>query len=195
MIETPQGFIRTKRTGHDGVERIVFIGYVAEAIPEGDEVRLEVHAPEKLITDRPEPPFPPPMSEVVTAPKIFEFWWKQLDYVFGLADPRTFPPLHGGLSTDEDRIVRRYISVATELARSGVLNSHDGFGVQVSGGLAAPWEVEKWFSRTDLQVGFAGLVRQCDSPRERARFERVRGILWVAAEAASDPAHEHGLTS
>src|SRR5688500_16838600 len=33
MIETPQGFIRTKRTGHDGVERIVFIGYVAEATP------------------------------------------------------------------------------------------------------------------------------------------------------------------
>jgi hypothetical protein len=187
------GFVRTKRTGLDGVERIVFIGYIAETVYEGDEVTIKAHAPEKLITDRPAPPFAAPMNERVTAPKVFDFWWKQLDYVFELPDPRSFPLLPGSLGAEDDRIVRRYIRVAGDLAQSGVLNAQDGFGVHMSQGPVGPMEIEQWFSQTDLQVGFAGFLRQCDSVKERAHFARVRSILWVAAEAVQDAARGERL--
>jgi hypothetical protein len=129
----------------------------------------------------------------VTAPQVFNFWWKQLDYVFGLPNPRSFPPLPA-LATEELDIVRRYVRVAAELAESGVLNAlREGFNVQWPSGPTGPEEIEKRFSRKDLQVGFAGLLRQCDSSKEPAHYERVRGILWVAANAAQDDKHDERI--
>lgn len=183
----PGQAIRVTRTGADGKERIAFIGLIDEVASEGDQLSVTVYAPTKLVTDRREPPFPTPMSDYVLAPKVFDFWWKQLDYVFELPDPWTFPPLPTTLSTDELDIVQRYIRIAANLAGSGVLNAlEEGFDVQIPDGPTGIEKIEKRFSPADLQVGFAGLLRQCDSPYERARFERVRGILWQAAEAAHD---------
>jgi len=56
-----------------------------------------------------------------------------------------------------------------------------------------PEEIEREFSRTDLQVGFAGLLRQCDSTKERASFHGVRGILTQKADAEHDDAREMHL--
>jgi hypothetical protein len=194
MKIAPGQAVRLLRTGADGKQRVAFIGYIGEIVDEGDQLHLKVHAPEKLITDRLEPRFPPPFSDYVTMPQVFDFWWKQLDYVFGLADPRSFPPLPTPLSAGEHAIIRRYVRVAAELAESGVLNGlGEGFNVRWPYGVTGPEEIETRFSRKDLQVGFAGLLRQCDSPKERAHFERVRGIIWAAVNTAQDDRHDERI--
>jgi hypothetical protein len=191
VIRIPRNYIRVTRTGADGVERIAFIGYVAEWVPDDDSktVQVKARAPESLILDDVTVPFRPPLEEHVAEPQVFEFWWKQLHYVFGLPDPRRFPPLPDVLSPDERVTVERYVHVAAELAGSGLLNAlREGFNVRMPEGPHGPEEVEADFSRTDLQVGFAGLLRQCDSTKERASFHGVRGILTRKADAVHDDA-------
>jgi hypothetical protein len=139
-------------------------------------------------------PFPPPLEEHVAEPQVFEFWWKQLHYVFGLSDPRRFPPLPDELSPDERVTVERYVHIAAELAGSGLLNAlREGFNVRMPEGPYGPEEVRPDFSRIDLQVGFAGLLRQCDSTKERASFHGVRGILMRKADTVHDDAKEMRL--
>lgn len=194
VIPKPTRFLRVTRTGADGVERIAFIGYIAETIPNGDVLQVNARAPESLVTDYRVAPFAPPMQEHVAEPKVFDFWWKQLDYVFGLPNPRSFPPLPEEFSPEQRGIVERFVHVAAELADSGLLNAvREGFNVRMPDGVSGPEEIEREFSRTDLQVGFAALLRQCDSPKERANFERVRSILWLKSEAAQDDAHDARL--
>ena len=196
MIRTPRNYVRVTRTGADGVERIAFIGYVAEWVPDDASKTVEVkaRAPESLILDDVTVPFPPPLEEHVAEPQVFDFWWKQLHYVFGLPDPRRFPPLPDVLSSDERLTVERYVHVAGELAGSGLLNAlREGFNVRMPEGPYGPEEIEREFSRTDLQVGFAGLLRQCDSTKERASFHGVRGILTQKADAEHDDAREMHL--
>jgi hypothetical protein len=170
---------------------MAFIGYVAEWVPDDDSktVQVKARAPESLILDDVTVPFRPPLEEHVAEPQVFEFWWKQLHYVFGLPDPRRFPPLPDVLSPDERVTVEWYVHVAAELAGSGLLNAlREGFNVRMPEGPHGPEEVEADFSRTDLQVGFAGLLRQCDSTKERASFHGVRGILTRKADAVHDDA-------
>jgi hypothetical protein len=196
MMRIPRNYLRITRTGADGVERIAFIGYVAEWVPDDASKTVEVkaRAPESLILDDVTLSFPPPLGEHVAEPQVFEFWWKQLHYVFGLPDPRRFPPLPDVLSPDERVTVERYVRVAAELAGSGLLNAlREGFNVRMPEGPYGPEEVERNFSRTDLQVGFAGLLRQCDSTKERASFHGVRGILTRKAKAVHDDAREMRL--
>lgn len=196
MIRIPRSYIRVTRTGADGVKRIAFIGYVAEWIPDDASKTVEVkaRAPESLIVDDVTVPFPPPLEGHLAEPQVFEFWWKQLHYVFGLPDPRSVPPLPDELSPHERVIVERYVRVAGELAGSGLLNAlREGFNVQIPQGPYGPEEIEREFSRTDLQVGFAGLLRQCDSTQERASFHGVRGILTQKANAVHDVMREMRL--
>lgn len=197
MIRRPQGYIRVTRKGADGVERIAFIGYVSDAVrdEQAQTTELKARAPESLILDDVAAPFPPPLQEHVAEPPVFEFWWKQLHYVFGLADPRTFPSFPDVLTPDERATVERYVRVASELAASGLLNAlHEGFNVRMPEGPRGPEEIERKFTRTDLQVGFAGLLRQCDSTKERANFHRVRSILTLKADATYDDARANRLT-
>lgn len=188
VIWPPVNVLRVKRTGADGVERIAFIGYIDEAIhdPEEQTTQLKVKAPESLLLDR-RPPFRPPLEEHVLERKVFDFWWKQLDYVFGLADPRSFPPLPDVLLPEERTIIERYVRVACDLAASGLLNAlAEGFNVRMPDGVAGPEEIEPGFSRADLQAGFAALLRQCDSPKEPGRFDRAWSILRAKAESVQD---------
>ena len=196
VIRIPRNYIRVTRTGADGIQRIAFIGYVAEWVPDDTSKTVEVkaRAPESLILDYVTVPFPPPLEEHVAEPQVFDFWWKQLHYVFGLADPRRFPPLPDVLSPHERVTVERYVRVAGELAGSGLLNAlREGFNVRMPEGPYGPEEIEREFSRTDLQVGFAGLLRQCDSTKERASFQGVRGILTQRADAVRDDMREGRL--
>jgi hypothetical protein len=187
----PQMFIRLMRTGADGVERVAFIGYVNQAQHDaGTKIStLNLRAPESLILESFAPPFPIPLAEHVTAPQVFEFWWKQLGYVFALPNPRSFPPLPDVLGDEERAVVERYEQVTARLAGSGVLNAlSEGFNIRQPEGPRGPEEITQNFSRADLQAGFAVFLRQCDSTdaRERASFHRVRGILDRAAAATSD---------
>jgi hypothetical protein len=184
----PQMFMRVIRTGPDGVERIAFIGYI-EAARHDAATRLStvnLRAPESLIVESFDPPFRIPLAEHVTAPQVFEFWWKQLGYVFPLPDPRSFPPFPDVLTHEERTVVERYVQVAAHLAGSGLLNAlSEGFNIRQREGLGGPEEVTPNFSRADLQAGFAVFLRQCDAD-ERASFHRVRGILDRVAAAIND---------
>ena len=60
-------------------------------------------------------------------------------------------------------------------------------------GVTGPEEIEAQFSGTDVQAGFAVLLRQCDSPKERADFERVRNLLWVKSQSEPDDSHAERL--
>ena len=194
MIPRPNRTIKVTRTGADGVERIAFIGYVAQTTPDGDVLHVNVRAPESLITEFCNAPFPAPLGEHIVEPEVFDFFWKQLDYVFGLDDPRSFPPLPLDLTPEQRTTVERFIHVASELAASSLINSvREGFNVRMPDGPTGQEEIEVEFSRTDAQGGFAALLRQCDATDERASFARVRNILYVASDAAADDMHDERL--
>lgn len=53
------------------------------------------------------------------------FWWKQLDYVFNLPDPRSFPLLDNPVPQAEREAVERFVETAGDLAESAMLNSFD----------------------------------------------------------------------
>jgi len=189
MRGRPIRWLRVLRNG-----RIAFLGYVGETVRDGDDVHVTAYTPEKLVLDSREPPFPPPMPERAVAPTVFDFWWKQLDYVFGLSDPRDFPPLPNSLSAQEANITERYVRVAGDLAASRLINAlEEQFLVHMPDGPQGREEIEQRFCGRDLQAGFAALLRQCDSTHEPAHFERVRSILWLASEAASDAWKEKRL--
>ena len=150
-------------------------------------LHVNARAPESLITEFCRAPFPPPLGEHVGDSRVFEFFWKQLDYVFSLDDPRSFPPLPLDLSPADRATVERFVHVAGELAASGLINAvREGFNVRMPDGPNGEEEITAEFSRTDVQGGFAALLRQCDSSEERASFARVRSILFRACDAATD---------
>jgi len=187
MTTRPGRVVKVRRRGENGVERIVYVGIITEEVPEGDHVRVGARTVEWLVTNEREPAFPPPLQEFVREPKGFIFWWKQLDYVFGLPDPTLFPPLPQRLTADDNALVERFVHVATQLAGSALLNAvNEGFNVSVPNPATGPEKIEGHFSGTDIHAGFAGLLRQCDSPKEPAHFHRVHRILAQALEGADD---------
>jgi hypothetical protein len=188
LLLMPQMFMRVIRTGFDGVDRIAFIGYLNDAHhdPESKISTLNLRAPESLILESFDAPFPIPLVEHVTAPQVFEFWWKQLGYVFALGDPRSFPLLPDVVADEDREVVERYVQVAARLAGSGLLNAlSEGFNIRHPDGMDGAEEIVQNFSRADLQAGFAVFLRQCDSD-DPASFHRVRGILDRAALATAD---------
>jgi hypothetical protein len=190
----PEQYVKAYRTVGDE-ETLAFVGYIAKAEPDGrGNLRVTVHAPEGLFAGR-SLPFRPPMVERATGPAAFEFWWRLLDYIFGLPDPRTFPALPKALAEPEATIVRRYIETSSHLAESALLNSV-GEGVIVK--IDDDTDEEHVFPSLparDIQVGFVALLRQCDSQGELASFQKVRNALWVAnASEAGIEADERRAT-
>ena len=102
-------------------------------------MQVRAFAPERLITDWRTSPFRPPLEEHIRAVAVFEFWWKQLDYVFDLADPRAFPPLPAAVASAQHKVVDRYVRIAGDLAASSLLNTVDeGFFVRMPDGPNGP---------------------------------------------------------
>jgi hypothetical protein len=191
----PQRYLRVTRTGADGQERLAFVGYIGDVDPRGDHVHVTAYAPEKLVTDGPSP-FPPPLAEHVTTPQVFDFWWKQLDYVFGLPDPRTFPPFSVPLDPSGHEAATRFIRTAFALAGSALLNVlEENLVVRIPDGADGPEEIEGQLSPPDVQAGFAVLLRQCDSPNERAHFGRVLAVLRAGAGCEGDTEQANRLTT
>src|SRR4051794_16339652 len=106
-IPRPEHWVKTIRTNDSGEEQLVFVGYVASAVPGGESLHVETKGPEGLLDGRPLR-FEPPMVEHASSRDAFEFHWRTLDYVFGLDDPRAFPALPSPLPEAESAIVARF---------------------------------------------------------------------------------------
>lgn len=182
--EWPGRWVKVLRE-HDDKDELVFVGYVSEVVPDGKgNVKVTATGPEGLLP--PQPNFPPPMRSLGSEPAAFDFWWTQLEYVFGLSDPASFPPLTQTLDAESRKAIHRYVGTAEDLARSTVLNALDNRLTVREDDATGAELIESTFSAKDAQLGFAGLLRQMDIGKEQASYERVAGILWQAAEAATD---------
>jgi hypothetical protein len=193
-IHRPDKWVVAKHTGPDGVERTKFVGYVSSAIPDGKgNLRVTTTGPEQLVTEQPLP-FPAPLAEQGSDAGAFEFWWKQLAFVFELPDPQTFPALPDPLPDERQTVVDRYISVAEELAQSRVIGAaEEGFTVRIDDHTDETAEVLARLPSKEIQLGFAGLLRQLDSKDEHASFSKTCDAIWLAADAAKDRHHTSRL--
>ncbi len=129
--------------------------------------------------------FPPPLVERASNASGFEFWWKMLEFVFGLPDPASFPALPtlpSGRGLDS---LRRYVAAAEEMADSSLLNGEDSITVRPHDDGSGE-RVESAFSSKEITRGFTTLFRQFDSSDERAGFLQVQRILREANVAAAD---------
>lgn len=187
QIRAPDKWVVTKYTGSDNVERTKFVGYVSSAVPDGKgNLDVRMTGPEQLIVEHPLR-FPVPLAELASQRESFEFWWKQLAFVFELDDPSAFPPLPEALPDERQGSVDRYISIAEELASSRVINAvDDGVTVLIDDDTDETSEVLAQLPTKEIQLGFTGLLRQLDSPSELASFAKTADALWLAAEAAED---------
>lgn len=132
--------------------------------------------------------FRPPMEERSSNRSAFDFWWKQLDYVFELPDPRLFPPLERLPAQADLDAVMRFTETAGDLAESSMLNAFDrGFNARKDDETGAEI-VDTAFGLKDAQVGMSALLRHCDSRAQKdgARFGRVHEILATAAGLTPD---------
>ncbi len=187
-IARPDRWVKAMRTTPDGVEHVAHVGYISGSEPDGHgQLRVRTSGPEGLLADRPLP-FPAPMASSARGPEAFEFNWRSLDYVFGLADPRAFGCLGTPLSAEDQRVVDRYGHCARDLAASAVVNAAGG-GMSIDiADSGASEQLTVAFPERDRQIGFSTLLRQCDSQSEQAPFTRVADILWKANQESQDGA-------
>lgn len=184
-IRTPQHWVKAMRTTATGEEVLGFVGYVDQARPTGDKLAVSLKGPAGLLEERPLP-FPPPGIEHGTNEDAFGLYWRVLDYVFALPDPKDFPALPGSLDGSDQETVDRFIETRRDLAASTMLNSVDD-AIQVAvDDDNSEGHVTAQFSRRDSQAGFAVLLRHCHSDKEPARFARVADIIWQANERRHD---------
>jgi hypothetical protein len=69
------------------------------------------------------------------------------------------------------------------------INQAQGFRVHLTD-IADIGRVEDWFSKKDAQVGLTTLLRQCEEPKEPARFDRVYKILRDVVTSTDDIARD-----
>jgi len=129
--------------------------------------------------------FPPPLGEHSPSPEAFESNWHLIQFVFGLPDPRDFPPFTGAIPDDLLAVLRRYSAAAVELSESAFLAHPTGVTVSVlDGGLDE--QIEKRFPPRENVRGFSVLFRQFYSNDEPASFKRAQGALGRLNEQAAD---------
>jgi hypothetical protein len=133
--------------------------------------------------------FPPPLAEHSDNPDAFEHNWHLIQFVFGLPDPKTFPPFIKVVPADSLTVFRRYMSAAVELAESTFLAHPTGATVNVlDGGLEE--KVEERFPPRENVRGFSVLFRQFYSNDEPASCKAVQNLLWRMNEQAADNSAE-----
>jgi hypothetical protein len=164
-----------------------FVGPITGVFEEGDHAKFTAEGAAVFLLDRPLP-FALPLNERISNEDAATFWWKQLDYVFGPPDPRSFPPLNHRLPQIDREAVERFIETAGDLAESGMLNSLDrGFSARKDDETGEEI-VQRAFGPKDLEVGMSALLRHCDSRAEKdgARFEHVHQLLLAPAAESSN---------
>jgi len=129
--------------------------------------------------------FPPPLAEHSDNPDAFEFNWHLIQFVFGLPDPKTFPPFTEAVPADLLTVLRRYTFAAVELAESMFLAHPTGVAVNVlDDGLGE--RIEKSFPPRENVRGFSVLFRQFYSNSEAASCKAVQNLLWRINEQTAD---------
>jgi hypothetical protein len=139
-------------------------------------------------------PWPPPLLEHSTNPAGFNFAWRMLHYVFGLSDPRNFPPLPEPLDEDSRARLERFVEAAKELAESAVLNGSQRVTIDFSRETGVEQVTTEAFASKELMRGFSALFRQFDGEGEEASFLLVSGRLYRAAATSSDENRERRLS-
>jgi hypothetical protein len=100
----------------------------------------------------------------------------------GLPPPPAFPPLDQPVSGDDERLLRRYVHVAHDLATSTVLNQQDlGFSVNFGDGMELTG-VESRFPTAELVRGLTAGFRQLYAAGEKASFQRAMGVMQSGSE-------------
>jgi len=164
-----------------------FVGPITRVVEEEDHAKFTAESAAVFLLDRPLP-FALPLNERISAEDAATFWWKQLDYVFGLPDPRSFTRFGHRLPQTEREAVERFVETAGDLAESGMLNSLDrGFSARKDDETGEEI-VQRAFGPKDSEVGMSALLRHCDSraKKDGARFEHVHQLLVAAAAQSSD---------
>jgi hypothetical protein len=138
---TPPPSGRVLRVGYGTDPFPAWVGYV---IGEVGDSTFEAIAPKRLLHDIPVP-YPSPGRDRASIPDHFDFWWRQLHYIFDLPDPMKLPPLPDPLRPDEMKIVERFTMMGRRLAGSSFLSSspkmvfdqREGAPTSIDGGVSA----------------------------------------------------------
>ena len=186
--------LKVCRTGNDGIERVVWLGLAENLTAQGDVAHMRGSTVETLLSDLPLP-YPPPGIGHSTDAAGFEYWWRQLIYIFDLPDPRLFPPIEPVLSATDQGVVERFIALSQALAASGAMGAT--CHVQVNHNVRTnEMRVVPTFPPLDVQAGFSVLLRQCENHGEPGSCDKVHNILWQAAGSlgtADGPEAHHQL--
>jgi hypothetical protein len=118
---------------------------------------------------------------VTSASGARAFWSLKLAVAFSSLPPAsTFPPLQQPASGGAERVLRRYVEQAKDLAISEVLNATDlGFTVNVGDG-GNETTVESNFSTRERVRGLTAGFRQLYSPEEPASFQKAMNTMQLA---------------
>jgi hypothetical protein len=120
----------------------------------------------------------PQAESARSGPDPREHWRSQIDYVFALPAPSSFPALKDAVAGDDDRVLRRYIDQAHDLSQSEALNAKDvGYTVSFTQTEAS---VESNLPSSELVRGLAVTFRQLYSPEEKASFAAAMRVLQQA---------------
>lgn len=150
----------------------------------GRTIQIRAVSLETLAADHPIG-FPPPLAEHSDSPEAFDANWHLIQFVFGLPDPRAFPPFAEEVKESSLTVLRRYVTAAMELAESAFLAHPTGVTVSVlDGGLDE--QIEKRFPPRENVRGFSVLFRQFYSNDEPASCKAVQNVLWRLNNQATD---------
>lgn len=137
--------------------------------------------------------FSPPYAELSSRPEGFEFQWKQLNYVFDLPDPETFPVLLSTLPNEDLRAIRRYIGTCREIATYSLLVTDRSLTITpdyASGTIGVTVEGP----HREALIGFTTLFRQMHSNQsgDVSSFSAVRRKLEIALNSENDESRTIG---
>ena len=150
----------------------------------GRTIQIRARSIETLAADHPIG-FPPPFSAHSESPGAFEATWHLIQFVFGLPDPRAFPPLSEAAPPEALAVLRRYTYAAAELAESAFLAHPTGVTVNVLDD-GVEEQIERSFPPRENVRGFSVLFRQFYSDEEAASFKKVQSTLGLLNQQAAD---------
>lgn len=117
-------------------------------------------------------------SDGAASTEALDWHWRFFQFVFPLADPRSFPTLtEADLTDDELRRLRRYVRHARNLAQTSVLSTTSGYEVSLPTMDAEPEIEQHGVVPEDATIGFLTMLRQCYAPEEEASFMRCYHLI------------------
>jgi hypothetical protein len=132
--------------------------------------------------------FSPPMMDLAQNPDGFVYHWKQIQRVFNLPNPYTFPPLgSNALRAAGQELVGRYVRTAKDLAASSVIATKAKVESSAAPEGGSQFTFSDFPTREEM-AGFSTMFRQLYSTKEPANFASIVKILGQTNEQANDSA-------